>query len=68
MNFTNGEGCFDEGDGLCKKLRRYSKVRFEECKGDVPPPSYEPESEEYAKWLKTQICIRCKDRWIDLEE
>ena len=30
MNFTDGEGCFDEGDGLCENLRRYLKVRFDE--------------------------------------
>jgi hypothetical protein len=52
MNFTDGEGSFDEGDGLCQNIRRYSKVRFGERKGTVSPHSYEPESEEHAKWLK----------------
>jgi len=51
-NFTNCEGCFNEGDGLCQNLHQYLKVRFDERKGDVSPPSYELESEEYAKWLK----------------
>ncbi len=54
MNFTDGEGSFNEGDGLCKNLCQYSKVRFDEHRGDVPYPSYNPDSEEYSKWLKNE--------------
>jgi len=52
INFTDDEGSFDEGNVLRQNLHQYSKMRFDERKGDVFPSSYEPESEEYAKWLK----------------
>jgi len=56
MNFTDGEGSFDKDDGLCQNLCRYLKVRFDGRIADVSPPSYKPESEEHAKWLK-----KCKE-------
>jgi len=52
VNYTNGIGSFDQDDSLCENLRCHSKVKMNERKGKVPPPSLEPGSKMYKTWLK----------------
>ena len=43
INFADGSpGSFTIGNGLCKNVRQYSKVSFEERLGKIPPPSLDP--------------------------
>jgi len=53
INFADGsEGSLPEGDGMCENMRRYSLVTAEERDGTVPPPSMDPDSDEYRKKIE----------------
>lgn len=66
MNFTDGEGCFPEGDGLLENIRSYSHVKRDERDGVYECPSMDMESPEYKTWLKKSKAAREGGRtWKD---
>ena len=68
LNFADGSpGSFPRGDGLCENARLYSKVTWEERSGKISPPSLNPDSDEYAGWLRRSRArqeLGWKDRYL----
>ena len=51
-NHTDGsDGSLPEGDGYFENLRQYSKIRMPERRGEVQPPSYDPNSMAYQAYV-----------------
>jgi hypothetical protein len=66
LEIINYAEAFDEGDGMCENLRQYSKVKWDERKGEVEPPCME-EGDEYTKLIKKKKAarLRYERHWKD---